>query len=419
MSIDPTQGTSAANAAAQAVQRSVDARELARQRRVSQAAGDAAAEPGSHQPAVEHGIHRAAGDVQLARAAHVHQQGASPRWRQFLGDVDTHGIADTSPPKKGRHQCQSDRSRRDSRGSTPTRRRSASSATTSRTSIRSASRPARCRSGTSCTRTSAARSENPTQIGLGVGIAPITPVFTQGTIESSRVGDQRRDSGQRLLHAERLRRAVLHARRRTSASTRRARWSRRTARRSRATRRSIPVTKQVITTGTPTDIVVPPGILRAPVATSQFSAISNLNSQAVVGNTFTTSVQVFDSLGASHVTTMTYTKTGAGRVELRHDRRRRRRDRRHRRHAVPARDRHALVRRQRRADRRRRRGARQRRDHDADLDQRRDGAATSTGRCSTRNNSPLLTGFASPSATSSITQNGIGGGHGHQHHDQS
>src|SRR5436190_11721855 len=29
-------------------------------------------------------------------------------------------------------------------------------------------------------------SENPTQIGLGVGISAISPVFTQGTIESSR-----------------------------------------------------------------------------------------------------------------------------------------------------------------------------------------------------------------------------------------
>ena len=30
-------------------------------------------------------------------------------------------------------------------------------------------------------------SENPTQIGLGVGIAEITPIFAQGTIEASRV----------------------------------------------------------------------------------------------------------------------------------------------------------------------------------------------------------------------------------------
>src|SRR5262245_45764761 len=32
-----------------------------------------------------------------------------------------------------------------------------------------------------------ASSETPTQVGLGVGIAQITPVFAQGTIESSRV----------------------------------------------------------------------------------------------------------------------------------------------------------------------------------------------------------------------------------------
>src|SRR5438128_7052717 len=30
-------------------------------------------------------------------------------------------------------------------------------------------------------------SENPTQVGLGVGIAQVSPVFTQGTIEASRV----------------------------------------------------------------------------------------------------------------------------------------------------------------------------------------------------------------------------------------
>jgi flagellar hook protein FlgE len=73
-----------------------------------------------------------------------------------------------------------------------------------------------------------------------------------------------------------------------------------------------PITRQVITTGTPTDIVIPPSILRAPVASTQFSAISNLNSQALVGDTFTTSIQIYDSLGASHVTTMTYTNTAPG-----------------------------------------------------------------------------------------------------------
>ena len=48
------------------------------------------------------------------------------------------------------------------------------------------------------------------------------------------------------------------------------------------------------------------------MATTQFSAISNLNAQALVGDTFTTSVQIYDSLGAPHMATMTYTNTAAG-----------------------------------------------------------------------------------------------------------
>jgi flagellar hook protein FlgE len=73
-----------------------------------------------------------------------------------------------------------------------------------------------------------------------------------------------------------------------------------------------PVTNQVITTGQTTAITVAPGVLRAPVATSQFRPLTNLDASAANGDTFTTSIQMFDSLGASHVTTMTYTKTGAG-----------------------------------------------------------------------------------------------------------
>jgi flagellar hook protein FlgE len=73
-----------------------------------------------------------------------------------------------------------------------------------------------------------------------------------------------------------------------------------------------PVSGDVVVTGEPNAITVPPGVLRAPVPTSQFSVVSNLNAEAADGSTFTTSIQVFDSLGATHITTMTYTKTAAG-----------------------------------------------------------------------------------------------------------
>src|SRR5262249_46678198 len=66
-----------------------------------------------------------------------------------------------------------------------------------------------------------------------------------------------------------------------------------------------------ITTGAPTNISVPPGVLRAPQATQGFSTDSNLDSSAATGTVFTTSVQVYDSLGTPHVATITYTKQAA------------------------------------------------------------------------------------------------------------
>jgi flagellar hook protein FlgE len=60
------------------------------------------------------------------------------------------------------------------------------------------------------------------------------------------------------------------------------------------------------------DIVVPVGTLKAPTATTRFSADVNLNAGAAAGSAegmFSTPMQVIDSLGASHVLTVTFTKT--------------------------------------------------------------------------------------------------------------
>ena len=48
-----------------------------------------------------------------------------------------------------------------------------------------------------------------------------------------------------------------------------------------------------------------------PKATTNMSVSANLDSQAAVNDTFSASVQVFDTLGASHTVTMTFTKTAA------------------------------------------------------------------------------------------------------------
>jgi len=59
------------------------------------------------------------------------------------------------------------------------------------------------------------------------------------------------------------------------------------------------------------DVVVPVGLLQAPVATTRFSLDMNLDASATAGpppDTFTSSIEVFDSLGLSHVATVTFTR---------------------------------------------------------------------------------------------------------------
>jgi len=62
------------------------------------------------------------------------------------------------------------------------------------------------------------------------------------------------------------------------------------------------------------NIVVPVGALRAPRATTSFAFSMNLNASGVVGEdtgTFSTPMEVVDSLGVPHVLTITCTKTAA------------------------------------------------------------------------------------------------------------
>jgi flagellar hook protein FlgE len=55
-----------------------------------------------------------------------------------------------------------------------------------------------------------------------------------------------------------------------------------------------------------------PNSLEQPVTTSQFELTMNLDSSALVGTQFTTSVQIFDSLGTAHLATITLQKDVTG-----------------------------------------------------------------------------------------------------------
>lgn len=154
-------------------------------------------------------------------------------------------------------------------------------------------------------------SENPTQIGLGVGVAQITPIFAQGTIESSRISTNMaiQGNGFFMLQGEQ---GASYTRAGSFDFDKNGDLVTPDGQKVLGYTTVDPVTKEIIATGEPTSINVPPGLLRPPVATSQFSMITNLNAGATTGTTFTTAVDLVDSLGATHVGTMTFTKTGTG-----------------------------------------------------------------------------------------------------------
>lgn len=154
-------------------------------------------------------------------------------------------------------------------------------------------------------------SRNPMQVGLGVTTGSISPNFRQGGIETTgiatnvaiqgdgffvigspsdrsytRAGDFAFDADGRLVTPD--------------------------GKPVQGYTTTDPITGAVITTGQPTDVLIPPGVLRPPTATTNFTTTTNLDSGAAVGATFTASVQIYDALGEPHIATVTYTKTGAG-----------------------------------------------------------------------------------------------------------
>jgi flagellar hook protein FlgE len=154
---------------------------------------------------------------------------------------------------------------------------------------------------------------NPTQVGLGVTTGSISPVFSQGSIESTRESTNVAIQGSGFF-------IVRDAGATGDVYTRAGNFSFNSDGELvtpdgyfvQGYSTIDPVTKEIQTTGQPGNITVPPGVLRAPEATTQFNALTNLNSQSPAGTVFTTSVQIYDALGAQHVITISYTKgTGA------------------------------------------------------------------------------------------------------------
>ena len=154
-------------------------------------------------------------------------------------------------------------------------------------------------------------SANPMQIGLGVTVGAITPNFTQGGVESTGVsthvaiqgtgffvvGDEANRAFTRAGNFSFDADGVLI----TPDGQPVQGWT-----------AIDPATGSISTTGQPASIVIPPGVLRPPVPSTTFGVQSNLDATEAVGGTFTASVQIYDALGDSHVVTITYEKTAVG-----------------------------------------------------------------------------------------------------------
>ncbi|HEY3380311.1 MAG TPA: flagellar hook protein FlgE [Vicinamibacterales bacterium] len=154
-------------------------------------------------------------------------------------------------------------------------------------------------------------SANPMQVGLGVVTGSISPTFSQGSIANSTEATNVAIQGNGFFLVSGGA-GQAYTRAGNFAFDRDGFLVTPDGYKVQGYTTTDPITGQVTTNGTPTNLVVPPGVLRAPTATTTFRTLVNLDAGAAVGSTFVSSVQIYDVKGAPHVMTATYTKSGAG-----------------------------------------------------------------------------------------------------------
>ena len=153
---------------------------------------------------------------------------------------------------------------------------------------------------------------NPMQVGLGVVTGSISPVFNQGAIETTGEPTNAAIQGNGFFVVKSPEDGIFYTRAGNFSLNSEGVLISPDGYRVQGFTTIDPVTGAVVATGQPNDIVVPAGVLRDPVPTTLIRTTTNLDAGALVGETFDTPVQIFDSLGASHVVTVTYTRTATG-----------------------------------------------------------------------------------------------------------
>jgi flagellar hook protein FlgE len=156
-------------------------------------------------------------------------------------------------------------------------------------------------------------SVNPMQVGLGVVTGSISPVFSQGAIENTRESTNVAIQGQGFFIV-RSDNGTAYTRAGNFTLNAEGQLVTPDGLRVQGYTTVDPLTGSVVTTGAPTDITVPPGVLRAPIATTNMRVLMNLDANAPVTGAvnYSTSVKVYDALGSPHTVSVEFEKTGAG-----------------------------------------------------------------------------------------------------------
>ncbi len=148
---------------------------------------------------------------------------------------------------------------------------------------------------------------NPMQVGLGVVTGSISPSFSQGAIENTREATNVAIQGNGFF-VVRGQSGNVYTRAGNFTLNSNGKLVTPDGYFVQGYTQINPATGAIVTTGQPTDITVAAGALRASSPTTKFRTVTNLSAVAAAGDSFTTSVQVTDSLGAQHVATLEFTK---------------------------------------------------------------------------------------------------------------
>jgi len=147
--------------------------------------------------------------------------------------------------------------------------------------------------------------------GLGVTVSSIAPVFSQGSIESSHEPTNVAIQGNGMFVVKGPQ-GTVYTRAGNFSFNNDGELVTPDGYKVQGYTDVDPVSGKIITSGEPKEIKIPPGVLRAPTPTSVITMASNLDASATVGDTLDASMQVYDSLGAAHVMSVTYTNTAPG-----------------------------------------------------------------------------------------------------------